>query len=154
MSKLMQQYRYRILGGMLEDYRLSRGITLTTLSQAIGVSRHALHRYETGAQRPSDATLAKLARYYGESEDYFLRTVRIMHCDVPDNAPDKDCAINAVKARAMMAQLIALCIDNLSGPALIKLYAYAQLLIYTPQYQFQMAGRDNAGFFGQTKEAK
>lgn len=154
MSKLMQEYRYRIVGGMLEDYRTSRGMSLTALGKVIGVSRNALHRYEIGKQRPTNATLAKLARYYGEPEDHFLGLVRYRNCDVPDNAPDNDSAHNAIKVRAMMASQIALCIDNLTGPALIKLHAYANLLVHTPQYQFQLAGRNNPVFYGQPKEAK
>ena len=52
---------YRIIGGMLREIRISRGLTLEQISEKIGVIPKTLQRYETGERKIKAGTIMKLA---------------------------------------------------------------------------------------------
>lgn len=57
----------------LKDLRVSRGLTLGQLSEATGISRAALGKYETDDFKDiSPFSIAALAKFYGVSADYLM----------------------------------------------------------------------------------
>ena len=57
----------------LKDLRTERGLTLEQLSEATGISRAALGKYETDDFKDiSPFSIAALAKFYGVSADYLM----------------------------------------------------------------------------------
>jgi transcriptional regulator with XRE-family HTH domain len=57
----------RLVAGRLRQVRQDRGLTLTQLAQATGISIAHLSRIEKGERQPSIGSLLQLARAYGTS---------------------------------------------------------------------------------------
>ena len=56
----------------LRDLRSRKGVSQDEASEACGISRIALARYETGARSPRPEITVKLADYYGVTVDYLM----------------------------------------------------------------------------------
>ena len=57
----------------LKDLRTERGMTLSDLEKATGISRSALGKYESDEYKEvSHASIVTLAKYYGVTSDYLL----------------------------------------------------------------------------------
>lgn len=56
----------------LRDLRADKGLNQDVVSEACGISRIALARYETGARMPRAEYVARLADYYGVTVDYLM----------------------------------------------------------------------------------
>lgn len=57
----------------LKDLRTERGMTLSDLEKATGISRSALGKYESDeCKEVSHASIVTLAKYYGVTSDYLL----------------------------------------------------------------------------------
>lgn len=57
----------------LKDLRTERGMTLSDLEKATGISRSALWKYESDdCKEVSHASITTLAKYYGVTSDYLL----------------------------------------------------------------------------------
>lgn len=56
----------------LRDLRSEKKLNQDEVSEACGISRIALARYETGTRTPRAEIAARLADYYGVSVDYLL----------------------------------------------------------------------------------
>lgn len=63
-----------MIGDRIRQARLSAGLTLTALGQAVGVSHTAIQKYEKGRVTPSSSQLLKLAQACGVRTEYFFRT--------------------------------------------------------------------------------
>ena len=62
----------------LKDLRTERGLTLEQLSEATGISRAALGKYETDDFKDiSPFSIAALAKFYGVSADYLMGLTEI-----------------------------------------------------------------------------
>ncbi len=57
----------RSLSERLKETRLARGMTQEFVAEALGVSRQAVSKWETGAAAPSTGNLLALAKLYGVS---------------------------------------------------------------------------------------
>ena len=64
------------VGPRLKHLRLRRDVTLTTLSDATGISASTLSRLEAGLRRPTLEQLLPLARYYGVTLDSLVDAPR------------------------------------------------------------------------------
>ena len=57
----------------LKDLRTERGMTLSDLEKATGISRSSLGKYESDeCKEVSHASIVTLAKYYGVTSDYLL----------------------------------------------------------------------------------
>lgn len=65
----------RSLGEALKQHRLERNMTQEFVAEALGVSRQAVSRWETGAADPSTSNLLALAKLFGVSAEELLREI-------------------------------------------------------------------------------
>lgn len=65
----------RSLGETLKERRLRCQMTQEFVSEAIGVSRQAVSKWENGTSDPSTSNLIALAKLYGVSPEELLRAV-------------------------------------------------------------------------------
>ena len=56
----------------LKELRLEKNLTQEKLAEAVGCSKGAYSKYETGKRDPSIILLIRLADYFGVSVDYIL----------------------------------------------------------------------------------
>lgn len=71
-----QEIIRRSLGEALKEYRQSSGMTQEYVAEALGVSRQAVSKWETGAAEPSTSNLLALAKLYGVDPGDLLRGVQ------------------------------------------------------------------------------
>ena len=71
-----QEIIRRSLGEALREYRQSSGMTQEYVAEALGVSRQAVSKWETGAAEPSTSNLLALAKLYGVDPGDLLRGVQ------------------------------------------------------------------------------
>lgn len=64
------------LGEALKQHRTSCKMTQEFVAEAIGVSRQAVSKWESGASDPSTSNLIALAKLYGISAEDLLREVK------------------------------------------------------------------------------
>ncbi len=65
----------RSLGEALRDHRQRCGMTQEFVAEALGVSRQAVSKWETGVAEPSTSNLLALAKLYGVDPGELLRGV-------------------------------------------------------------------------------
>ena len=65
----------RSLGELLKENRLRCNMTQEFVSEALGVSRQAVSKWENGTSDPSTSNLIAIARLYGVSAEELLRAV-------------------------------------------------------------------------------
>ena len=65
----------RSLGEALKKHRMERNMTQEFVAEALGVSRQAVSRWETGAADPSTSNLLALARLFGVPPEELLREI-------------------------------------------------------------------------------
>ena len=63
------------VSAILRGLRAREGKTQEQVSEACGISKVALARYETGSRKPRIEIASRLAEYYGVSVDYILGRV-------------------------------------------------------------------------------
>ena len=71
-----QEIIRRSLGEALRDHRQRCGMTQEFVAEALGVSRQAVSKWETGAAEPSTSNLLALAKLYGVDPGELLRGVQ------------------------------------------------------------------------------
>ena len=71
-----QEIIRRSLGEALKDHRQRCGMTQEYVAEALGVSRQAVSKWETGAAEPSTSNLLALAKLYGVDAGELLRGVQ------------------------------------------------------------------------------
>ena len=64
------------LGGVLKQHRTSCKMTQEFVAEALGVSRQAVSKWESGASDPSTTNLMALAKLYGVAAEDLLRESR------------------------------------------------------------------------------
>lgn len=65
----------KTLGETLKEYRVKCNMTQEFVAEALGVSRQAVSKWETGSSDPSTANLLALAKLYGVSAEELLKNV-------------------------------------------------------------------------------
>ena len=65
----------RSLGETMKKHRMERNMTQEFVAEALGVSRQAVSRWETGAADPSTSNLLALAKLFGVSAEELLREI-------------------------------------------------------------------------------
>lgn len=71
-----QEVIRRSLGEALKAHRQNCGMTQEYVAEALGVSRQAVSKWETGAAEPSTSNLLALAKLYGVDAGELLRGVQ------------------------------------------------------------------------------
>ena len=71
-----QQVIRRSLGEALKAHRQQSGMTQEYVAEALGVSRQAVSKWETGSAEPSTSNLLALAKLYGVDPGDLLRGVQ------------------------------------------------------------------------------
>ena len=71
-----QEIIRRSLGEVLNEYRQQSGMTQEYVAEALGVSRQAVSKWETGVAEPSTSNLLALAKLYGVDPGELLRGVQ------------------------------------------------------------------------------
>ena len=71
-----QEIVRRSLGEALKAHRQKCGMTQEYVAEALGVSRQAVSKWETGAAEPSTSNLLALAKLYGVDPGELLRGVQ------------------------------------------------------------------------------
>ncbi|MGN0975220.1 MAG: helix-turn-helix domain-containing protein, partial [Gemmiger sp.] len=66
----------RSLGEVLKAHRMQCRMTQEFVAEAVGVSRQAVSKWESGAACPSTANLVALARLYGVPPESLLKEAR------------------------------------------------------------------------------
>ena len=66
----------RTLGEILKAHRAACKMTQEFVAEALGVSRQAVSKWESGASDPSTANLIAIAKLYEVSAEEILRKVR------------------------------------------------------------------------------
>jgi len=72
-----QEIIRRSLGEVLKEYRQQSGMTQEYVAEALGVSRQAVSKWETGVAEPSTSNLLALAKLYGVDPGDLLRGVQL-----------------------------------------------------------------------------
>ena len=67
----------KTLGETLKEYREKCNMTQELVAEALGVSRQAVSKWETGSSDPSTANLLALAKLYGVSAEELLKNVTV-----------------------------------------------------------------------------
>lgn len=67
----------KTLGETLKDHRMQCNMTQEFVAEALGVSRQAVSKWETGSSEPSTANLLALAKLYRVSAEELLKNVSI-----------------------------------------------------------------------------
>lgn len=67
----------KTLGETLKEYREKCNMTQEFVAEALGVSRQAVSKWETGSSDPSTANLLALAKLYGASAEELLKNVTV-----------------------------------------------------------------------------
>ena len=67
----------KTLGETLKEYREKCNMTQEFVAEALGVSRQAVSKWETGSSDPSTANLLALAKLYGVSAEDLLKNVTV-----------------------------------------------------------------------------
>lgn len=75
------------LAEVLKEHRMRCKMTQEFVSEAIGVSRQAVSKWENGSSDPSTSNLMALAKLYGVSTDELLKN--ISHGNENDKLTDK-----------------------------------------------------------------
>ena len=70
-----QEIIRRSLGEALKAHRQQSGMTQEYVAEALGVSRQAVSKWETGAAEPSTSNLLALAKLYGISAEELLKHI-------------------------------------------------------------------------------
>lgn len=65
----------RSLGEALKKHRMERNMTQEFVAEALGVSRQAVSKWETGAADPSTSNLLALAKLFGIPAEELLREI-------------------------------------------------------------------------------
>lgn len=65
----------KTLGETIKEYREKCNMTQEFVAEAIGVSRQAVSKWETGTSDPSTANLLALAKLFGVSAEELLKNV-------------------------------------------------------------------------------
>ncbi len=63
------------LGELLKESRMKCNMTQEFVAEALGVSRQAVSKWETGTSDPSTANLLALAKIYGVSAEELLKNI-------------------------------------------------------------------------------
>ena len=71
-----QEIIRRSLGEALQAHRQQSGMTQEYVAEALGVSRQAVSKWETGAAEPSTSNLLALAKLYGVDPGDLLKGVQ------------------------------------------------------------------------------
>lgn len=66
----------RSLGEILKSHRAACKMTQEFVAEALGVSRQAVSKWESGVSDPSTANLIAIAKLYGVSAEEILREVK------------------------------------------------------------------------------
>ena len=66
----------RSLGEVLKEHRMRCSMTQEFVAEAMGVSRQAVSKWETGTADPSTSNLLKLAKLYGVTPEELIRAVQ------------------------------------------------------------------------------
>lgn len=66
----------RSLGEVLKSHRIACSMTQEFVAEALGVSRQAVSKWESGRSDPSTTNLLALAKLYGLSPEELLREVQ------------------------------------------------------------------------------
>ena len=67
----------KTLGETLKEYREKCNMTQEFVAEALGVSRQAVSKWETGSSAPGTANLLALAKLYGVSAEDLLKNVTV-----------------------------------------------------------------------------
>ncbi|GFI10268.1 MAG: helix-turn-helix transcriptional regulator [Lachnospiraceae bacterium] len=67
----------KTLGEALKEHRLRCGMTQEFVSEALGVSRQAVSKWENGTSDPSTSNLLALTRLYGVSAEELLKNIQL-----------------------------------------------------------------------------
>ena len=62
----------KIFSQRIKDLREEQGKSLLEIAENTGISKSALHYYETCQREPSLSAIIKLSAYYNESIDYLI----------------------------------------------------------------------------------
>ena len=76
----------------LKQLRNNLNATQANVASYLGVDRTTYTGYETGKREPDNATLIKLAEYFGVSVDYLLERpidIKTEEATIEDEIPDK-----------------------------------------------------------------
>lgn len=65
----------RSLGEALKKHRMERNMTQEFVAEALGISRQAVSKWETGAADPSTSNLLALAKLFGIPAEELLREI-------------------------------------------------------------------------------
>ena len=65
----------RTLGEALKKHRMERNMTQEFVAEALGVSRQAVSKWETGTADPSTSNLLALAKLFGIPAEELLREI-------------------------------------------------------------------------------
>lgn len=65
--------RAKSLGQVLKEHRMERGMTQEFVAEALGVSRQAVSKWESGRSDPSTTNLLALAKLFGVPPEELLR---------------------------------------------------------------------------------
>lgn len=76
------------LSEVLKENRIRCKMTQEFVSEAIGVSRQAVSKWENGTSDPSTSNLIALAKLYGVSAEELLQNVTHPHIN-PNQAPEE-----------------------------------------------------------------
>lgn len=70
-----------MLRDKIKELRNNKNITQNQLANAIGISKYAIAKYETGEREPSLDIVVKIANYFNVSTDYLLGNSEIENID-------------------------------------------------------------------------
>lgn len=65
----------KTLGGVLKEHRIKCNMTQEFVAEALGVSRQAVSKWETGATEPSTTNLIAIAKLYDIAAEEILKEV-------------------------------------------------------------------------------
>ena len=65
----------KLLGEVIKRYRIQRKMTQEFVAEALGVTRQAVSKWESGASNPSTTNLMALAKLFGVTAEEILKDI-------------------------------------------------------------------------------
>lgn len=98
----------------LINLRKSRGISQEQLAEALGVSRQAISRWESGDSTPDMTNLLGLCQYFNVSADYLIFDDRENVKEISNDETTNNASINqknqTVKNNTLMRVVLPICL--------------------------------------------
>ena len=134
----------RTLGEVLKAHRMRCQMTQEFVAEALGVSRQAVSKWETGTADPSTSNLLALAKLFGVPAEELLRETRGELCELSLAIAEKVIHVSLNSSSEVVARMIQVATEKLKRREWVHIYvggcAAKEVSAITPELMTALAG--------------